>query len=133
MFQTRERLSFYDCDPAGIIFYASLLKIAHSAYEKFLREISPERNFFFDKELVLPIIHCEANYHKPLKAFDEIDIEITVKEVRSNSFELNYTFEVSDVLHADAQTIHVCVSKQTFKKINLPENLKQKLGENLAK
>lgn len=133
MFQTKERLSFYDCDPAGIIFFASLLKIAHTTYEKFLAHISPSRNFFFDKELVLPIIHCEADYHKPLKAFDEIDVSVVVKDVRDNSFELNYKFEIDSKLYAEARTIHVCVEKKKFEKTSLPIQLKEKLNENLQK
>ncbi|MDZ7766307.1 MAG: thioesterase family protein [Melioribacteraceae bacterium] len=133
MFQTKERLSFYDCDPAGIIFFASLLKIAHTTYEKFLAHISPNRNFFFDKELVLPIIHCEADYHKPLKAFDEIDVSVVVKDVRDNSFELNYKFEIDSKLYAEAKTIHVCVEKNKFEKTSLPIQLKEKLNENLQK
>lgn len=121
MFQAKERLSFYDCDPAGIIFFASLLKIAHTVYEKFLAEISPARNFFFDKDYVLPIIHCEADYLKPLKAFDEIDVSIVVKEVREKSFELSYNFFVKNELYATANTIHVCVNKNDFTKTSLPE------------
>lgn len=131
MFLTKERLNFYDCDPAGIIFYASLLKIAHTAYEKFLAEISPGRNFFFDEEIVLPIIHCEADYYKPLKAFDVIDVSVIVKEVRDNSFELNYKFEIDNKMYAEAKTVHVCVDKKKFEKTNLPEQLKLKLNENL--
>lgn len=133
MFQTKERLSFYDCDPAGIIFFASLLKIAHTTYEKFLAHISPNRNFFFDKEFVLPIIHCEADYHKPLKAFDEIDVSVVVKDVRDNSFELNYKFEIDSKLYAEAKTIHVCVEKNKFEKTSLPIQLKEKLNENFQK
>ncbi len=133
MFQTEERLSFYDCDPAGIIFFASLLKLAHTAYEKFLGEISPTRNFFFDKELILPIIHCKADYHIPLRAFDKIDISVLVTEVRNNSFEIVYKFEVDNKLYAEAKTIHVCVNKNNFQKTNLPEDLKKGLQENLMK
>lgn len=133
MFLTKERLSFYDCDPAGIIFFASLLKIAHSAYEKFLEQISPGRNFFFDGELVLPITHCEANYYKPLKAFDEIDVTVDVKEVRENSFELGYSFKVGEIICADAKTIHVCVDKKSFEKRQLPSELKEKLTVELLK
>lgn len=129
MFLTKERLNFYDCDPAGIIFYASLFKIAHTAFEKFLAYISPDRNFFFDDELVLPIIHCEADYFKPLKAFDEIDVSVIVREVRDNSFELNYKFEIDSKLYAEAKTIHVCVDKTKFEKTNLPNQLKSKLNE----
>lgn len=131
MFHTKERLSFYDCDPAGIIFYASLLKIAHTAYEKFLTQIIPNRNFFFDEELVLPIVHCEADYYKPLKAFDEIDVSVLVREVKDNSFELNYKFEIDKKLYAEAKTVHVCVDKKKFEKTNLPNQLKSKLNEKL--
>ena len=131
MFQTKERLNFYDCDPAGIIFYANLLRIAHTSYEKFLADISSNRNLFFDKELVLPIIHCEADYYKPLKAFDEIDVFVLVKEARENSFELNYKFEIDNELFAEAKTVHVCVDKNTFKKTNLPADLKDELRKHL--
>lgn len=133
MFQTKERLSFYDCDPAGIIFYASLLKIAHTAYEKLLAEVSPDRDFFFDKELVLPIIHCEADYLKPLKAFDEIDVNIAIKELRENSFELNYDFNVNGNMYAKAKTVHVCVNKLTFEKTSLPVELRDGLSKYSAK
>jgi len=132
MFQTKERLSFYDCDPAGIVFYASLLKIAHTAYEKFLSEISPDRNFFFDQELVLPIVHCEADYHKPLKAFDEIDISLSVQRLKENSFELNYSFTFKDELYAEAKTVHVCVNKSSFTKTILPNVLKKGLDKHLT-
>lgn len=128
MFQTKERLSFYDCDPAGIIFYASLLKIAHTAYEKFLTEISPSRDFFFDEELVLPIVHCEADYYKPLKAFDEIDINISVNKLKENSFELHYKFTINDEFYAEAKTVHVCVDKKTFSKTVLPDEIRNGLN-----
>lgn len=133
MFHTKERLNFYDCDPAGIIFFASLLKLAHTSYEKFLAEISPNRNYFFDNELVLPIIHCEADYHKPLKAFDEIDITITVQKLKQSSFELYYTFEVNQILFAEAKTAHVCVDKKKFSKTNLPGDLMNGLSVHLPK
>lgn len=132
MFQTKERLNFYDCDPAGIIFFASLLNIAHTAYEKFLAKISPGRNFFFDEKLILPIIHCEADYNRPLKAFDEVDVNVTVNKLRENSFELNYKFFMGDKLYAEAKTVHVCVKKNEFKKTNLPDEFKKQLGKHLA-
>ena len=131
MFQTKERLNFYDCDPAGIIFYASLFKIAHTAYEKFLIKIFPQRNFFFDNEIVLPIVHCEANYFKPLKAFDEIDVNVIVNYVKESLFELDYKFMVDGELYAEAKTVHVCVDKALFKKTNLPGDLIERLTKHL--
>ena len=128
MFRKKLRLSFYDCDPAGIIFYASIFKLAHSVYEQFLSEIVPERNFFFDKEYVLPIIHSEADYLKPLRPFDEVEIKLKVIDLRDSSFELNYIFFIDNVSYAEVKTIHVCVNKESFNKEKLPEALTKGLG-----
>lgn len=127
LFQAKMRINFYDCDPAGIMFFANIFKFAHTAYELFLNNISPERNFFFDDELVLPIIHSEADYKKPLKAFQEIDCRVEVNELRNSSFELHYTFLVDGKIYATASTVHVCVAKETFEKCNLPGSLKDAL------
>ena len=132
MFRKKLRLSFYDCDPAGIIFYASIFKLAHSVYEQFLSEIVPERNFFFDKEYVLPIIHSEADYLKPLRPFDEVEIELKVVDLRDSSFELNYIFFIDNVSYAEVKTVHVCVRKENFNKEKLPEALTKGLGRHLS-
>ena len=132
MFQTKLNLHFYDCDPAGIIFYANLFKLAHIAFEEFLNSISPERNLFYDNEIILPVIHSEADYKKPLKAFDRPVCKVVVKDLRDSSFQIQYIFSINDEVYAEASTVHVCVDKKSFQKTNLPEYLKQKLSEELG-
>ena len=132
MFTANVKVYFYDADPAGIIFYASLFKYVHAAYEDFLRNLHTERNFFFDKDYILPIIHAEADYVKPIKVGDELRIDVSVSALKNSSFEINYRFYKKDnSFTAIAKTVHVCVLKEEFKKIELPKDFYDKLKVNL--
>ncbi len=129
MFTTKVKVFFYDADPAGIIFYASLFKFAHSAYEEFMRSLKTEKNFFFDRDYVLPIIHAEADYLQPVKPGDELKVKLTVSQLKKSSFELSYTFYNSTrKIVAKAKTVHVCADKKKFEKIELPAGLYRKLA-----
>lgn len=132
MFTTNVKVYFYDADPAGIIFYASLFKYVHAAYEDFLRSLHTERNFFFDKDYILPIIHAEADYVKPIRVGDELRIDVSVSAIRNSSFEISYRFYKNNGdFTAIAKTVHVCVIKEEFKKIELPKDFYNQLKINL--
>jgi len=132
MFTTKVKVYFYDADPAGIIFYASLFKYVHASYEDFLRSLHTERNFFFDRDYILPIMHAEADYVSPICVGDELRIDLTVSLLKKSSFELNYKFYKEDgKFTALAKTVHVCVLKEKFEKIELPKDFYEKLKSNL--
>jgi len=127
MFTTKSKIYFYDCDPAGIMFFANIFKFAHSAYEDFMKCLETEQNYFLNSNFVLPIIHSEADYLLPLKAGDEVEINVIVSQLKNSSFELSYNVYVSDKTVAKVKTVHVCVKKEGFIKTELPEDLHNKL------
>ncbi|MCF8242679.1 MAG: acyl-CoA thioesterase [Melioribacteraceae bacterium] len=127
MFSIKQRVNFFDADPAGIIFYANLFKFCHTAYEMFMKDLNLEKDYFFDDEYVLPIIHAQADYKKTIKVNDELEIVVSVAEVRTSSFGLSYKLLVDDEIKASAKTVHVCVDKNEFFKSKLPEELSAKL------
>ena len=132
MFKTNVKVYFYDADPAGIIFYASIFKFVHAAYEDFLRSLHTERNFFFDRDYILPIIHAEADYVKPIRVGEELRIDVVISALKKSSFEISYKFyKNKDQFTAIAKTVHVCVNKDSFKKIELPKDFYDKLNTNL--
>lgn len=133
MYNTVCKVNFFDADPAGIIFYASLFKFSHAAYEDFLKSLNTERDYFFDKEFVLPIVHAEADYLKPIKAGDLLNVNIDVSRLLKSSFELSYSFELADrSIAAKVKTVHVAVLKESFTKAFLPEDLYAGLGKHLT-
>lgn len=128
MFSTKIQAYFFDADPAGIIFYGKIFYYIHAAYENFLKNMKLNKNYFKDENVALPIIHAEADYKSPIKFGELINIQITVTRLKKSSFELHYKIYTNkkDAV-ATAKTVHVCVDKNYFKKVNLPEDLYKNL------
>jgi YbgC/YbaW family acyl-CoA thioester hydrolase len=128
MFKTEAVIRFHDADAGGVIFFANLLKHAHDAYEELLKNLNLQRNYFFDDDYLLPIIHAEADYKKPVKAGDRLIVVVTASDIRKNSFELSYDFlDEDNQLMAFAKTVHTAVDKKSFTKTSLPEELRREL------
>ena len=132
MFIHKIKINFFDCDPAGILFYARIFQICHSAYESMIYSFSLKENYWNNSEYVVPISSSEAKYLKPIKYNETITIEITVKQLRNNSFELGYLCkdEKSEVC-AKVKTIHVFVDKRTWKKKEIIEQVRLGLEKHI--
>ena len=131
MFKSEIKISFYDCDPAGILFYANLFKFAHKNYEALIENFKLSSNYFNDDNFVVPIIHTEGNYFIHMKPGDKIEVLTNVTEIRDSSFELTYKFLNKDCkLCADVKTVHVFVDKKSFEKINIPAEILKNLKVN---
>ncbi|HEX2868324.1 MAG TPA: acyl-CoA thioesterase [Ignavibacteriales bacterium] len=125
MFRTEVKINFFDCDPAGIMFYGNIFKVAHQAYEELLQKGNLERDYFKDIEYALPLVHSEADFIKPIFPGKNLTVELRVTILKESSFELSY--EVLDNggdLCARVKTVHVLVLKRDWQKSALPEDLK---------
>jgi 1,4-dihydroxy-2-naphthoyl-CoA hydrolase len=120
MISVKRRINFYDCDPAGILFYANIFRMCHSAYEKLIATFELKKDYWQNDEFAVPIIKSTADYLKPFKSGDEINIQVTVSELRESSFELKYkcSNQFND-LCAEVKTVHVFVNKKSWAKTNL--------------
>lgn len=127
-FKIKRRINFYDCDPAGIIFYSRVFEFAHSAYEQLIQSIEKDEDYWNNDKYVVPIIKTEANYIKPMNYEDEIMINVRVSELRSSSFELSYNMEneAGEPL-CNVKTVHVFVDKNNWEKMDIPEKIKKGL------
>lgn len=131
MFEIKKRIDFFDCDPAGVLFFGNVFHLAHHAYELFLEKLQPNTNFFKHEKLLLPIIHSEADYSNPLYSGDEAIIHIVVSKLKTSSFELSYKISRDKMECCKVKTVHVCVDKSNWEKSPLPEELKSKLEKYL--
>ncbi len=129
MISIKRKVSFYDCDPAGIIFYSKIFDYCHSAYEELISSFKLNENYWNNEEYVVPIIKSEASYSKPIKYGDLINIELKVSQLKSSSFELEYICknENGEVTNT-VKTVHIFVDKKNWEKINIPEVINKKLN-----
>ncbi len=132
MIITKYKVRFYDADPAGILFFANYFRIAHMVYEEFMTSLKSTINYFDNEKFILPIVHTSADYLKPVYVNDELEIILTVEEIKESSFILKYKMcGAENVIKAVLKTVHVCVDKKTFAKEKISGNLKTKLTAHL--
>jgi len=117
MFIHKIRINFFDCDPAGILFYARIFQICHSAYESMISSFHLKEDYWNNTEYVVPISSCEAKYMKPIQYDETITLELTIVQLRNSSFELAYICKnKNEEVCAQVKTIHVFVDRKTWKK-----------------
>jgi YbgC/YbaW family acyl-CoA thioester hydrolase len=133
MLTVNRRINFYDCDPAGIIFYSRLFDFCHSAYEQMIESFSLTEDYWDNPQYVVPIIHAECDYFSPIKYGDEIQIIVKVTELRSSSFELSYDLMLNSMKCASLKTVHVFVSREDWNKMNIPDDILIGLQRNLSR
>ncbi|MBT8379470.1 MAG: acyl-CoA thioesterase [Ignavibacteria bacterium] len=125
MFTIKRRINFFDCDPAGILFYAKLFEINHSTYEEMIESFNLKNDYWDSETFVVPIIKTDGEYLKPVKAEDQISINLSVTLLKENSFELTYEwFNNGGEIVAKARTVHIFLDKESWSKINIPEDIR---------
>lgn len=118
-------VTFFECDPAGVIFYGRVYDYAHAALEAMLAEKASGFPYFNHPEYVFPIALSEAVYHSPVRQGERIIISTVKAKTGNHSFEMNYTGKNEDGKELFfVKTVHICVGKLTGKKAELPEELK---------
>lgn len=130
MFHSDYKIRFGQCDPGGIMYFTALFDLAHWVYEDMLLESLPENNYFDHDQIVIPLVHAEADYINPLKLHQDVTLKLTVSEIKTTSFQLITEFyDQSDNLSAKIKTVHVCVNKDSFDKIDIPVDLREALSK----
>ncbi len=132
MFSAKKKIYFDQVDPGGIIYFVELFKLMHQVYEELLKSFNTEENYFESEKYVLPIIHSEADYISPIRLHDEIQINVTVSQLKDSSFELSYDIVSGKGKKvAKGKTVHVAVDKSKFKKVKMQPDLYTELSKHL--
>jgi 1,4-dihydroxy-2-naphthoyl-CoA hydrolase len=118
-----------DTDAAGILFFGNYFRLAHDAYESFMKSIGFGLDYIIrEAEFLILIAHAEADYHKPLALGATVTVELTVEQVGQTSFVLAYAVkDAQNSIAALLKTVHVTVDKQSRAKLPLPAKLQEKL------
>jgi len=98
-------------DAAGVVFFARFFEIVHLAFEDFLDALGhPLPQDLALADVAYPIVHASADYRAPLRLGQRIVVEVSVAEVKSRSFSLEYAILLPDGTQtARARTVHVAV------------------------
>jgi YbgC/YbaW family acyl-CoA thioester hydrolase len=133
-FVERRAVRFQDIDAAGIVFHVRMLEYFHDAYLSFLSASgSPLHESLKQGLWAAPLRHVEADYFKPLRFGDAIDVALVAAHVQATEVTIGYRVkraEGEEVI-AVGQTVHVFVDAKTFRRTDIPDLLRSaflKLG-----
>lgn len=124
-------IPFHDIDAAGIVFFAHLFRYAHEAYEHFMSAIGHSlADVINEGNYLLPLVHAEADYKKPLHHNETVTIELVVKKLGDTSYILHYRFlAADDQLRAEVETVHVTLDAKNHQPVSIPDSLRRALSE----
>jgi len=130
-FVVRRRIAFRDCDPAGIVYTPRFFDpMATGAMDLFMMELIGPMGQRMEEftQLATPAKAVELVFHKPSPLGALIDITVNCADIGRSTFGMGLvaTDAEGDQLFSGRLTI-ICVDRDTFKAIPVPELLKEKL------
>jgi len=125
------RVRLADTDAAGVIYFAHLLHICHTAYEEVLitRGINLQ-DYLKEGTIALPIIHGAIDCLRPIFWGDLILIRLTPQFLSETELLIEYqlTGEGSTGRSLGrGQTRHVCINPETRQRFPFPPEIRQVL------
>jgi 1,4-dihydroxy-2-naphthoyl-CoA hydrolase len=109
-------------DAAGILYFARIFELCHAAMEAAMSAAGrPLSGFFRDPTWVMPVVHAEADYKRPLKLDDEVRIEVVLELLSDRRLAWRFTaLGPSGKPHAVATQVHVAVDAASFRPTAIP-------------
>lgn len=92
-FTIRRRAEFSDTDMAGIVHFAVFFRYMEAAEHAMFRHVGHSIVTRIDDQSVgWPRVHAECDYRAPLRFEEEFDIAVRIRERRTRSLVLDFTF-----------------------------------------
>ena len=125
MYIYRTKIKLYHTDAANLIFYSNLFNLAYECLEEFLEKSNfSVLKIINEGKVLMPVVHAEADYIRPMRLGDKIEIQLSLDYVGKSSYKLSYDFyNESKIKVAHVKTAHVLISASDYKPVKLPEEL----------
>jgi 1,4-dihydroxy-2-naphthoyl-CoA hydrolase len=120
---------FGDTDAAGVMHFHQLLRWCHEAYEESLERFGLSARALFPlpawagpaAAVALPIVHCEADFLRPLVCGDPLAIRLSPRRLDPGGFEVSYSFRSGEHEVARGLTRHLAIEADSRRRCALPE------------
>ena len=123
-FKTNIRVTYRDVDMQQVVHNSHYLQYAEIGRIEYLRDREmtyQEVVSRYNLEMVLAESHCY--YRAPARFDDLLTVGVGIFDIGRSSFKVSYkiTRDATDDLIAKIRTHHVCVNRDTFKPVRIPQ------------
>lgn len=134
---------FGDTDAAGVMHFHQLLRWCHEAWEESLERYGIAAALIFpgaaaglaaahtsvaaetapnaEPAVALPIVHCSADYRRPLRCGDPLTIRLDPHRLDPMSFEVRFRFNRAEEEVARGLLRHLAIDATSRQRCGLPE------------
>ena len=129
VYRTQFQIVLRHTDAAGVLFYPRLMEIAHEVTEELLVQIGyPISDMIAGRLHHLPIVHVEAQYHRPMRLGDRYEVAVSLHKLGSRSLGFTCSFLDEDgALTAVTRVDHAAIDPQTRAVCELDPGFRQAL------
>lgn len=108
----RVRVLYGDTDQMGVVYYANYLRFFEGARNEWIRALGLSYAQIEERGVMLPVYEASAQYLRPARYDDLIDVEVAVTHTR---VKIRFAYKVrrapDDEVLALGHTVHVCVGR----------------------
>ena len=110
------RVRFNEADPLGVVWHGHYVRYFEDGRESFGAKFGLRYLDFFDHGYVVPVVHIECNYRRPLRYGDTAIVETEFVPSEAAKIKFKYRLYKSDTkeLIADGSSIQVFLTKDDF-------------------
>jgi 4-hydroxybenzoyl-CoA thioesterase len=129
-FRSSYLVRFSHCDAAGIVFYPRFFDLFSSALEDwFQRGIESPfgGDFMVTRNLRVPSLSITAEFVRPCRLGEMLDVDLWVTRLGKSSFELALAGRVADELRLRALWTMCVIDFATFKSTPIPDDLRARM------
>ena len=122
---------FGDTDAAGVMHFHQALRWCHEAWEHSLERYGIEASSVFPgcrgqqsaPPIALPVVHCEADFLRPIHGGDHLLVLLEPERLNPGSFEVRTRFLPNDTDVARGLIRHVAINPSSRQRCPLPESI----------
>ena len=128
-FVVRKVVRFAHCDPAGIIYYPQYFMLAHDCKEDWFRDgvDYPFKQMVTVDRRGFPIVKLEAEFQRPSRMGDDLDVAISVRAIGAASLKLDYRFACGTELRMWIRTVLVMTDLDSGAAVPVPDWLRERM------
>lgn len=119
------RVYFQDTDAGGVVYHASYVNFMERARTEWLRTHGYSNAGMMQELGVMFVVRSmKLDYLRPALLDDMLDVTAQIAEVGRSRLTLMQTVRREEALLTTGEVHLVCVSKETFKPVSVPEALR---------
>ena len=106
------RVAWFDCDPAGIVFYPRLLAYMNEAAHGYLEQLGFSLAELNRRGVIgVPMVSLSADYKRILRCGDRARIETSVSEIGRSSIRFEHRIMAGEELVAEGREVRVYAAR----------------------